>query len=272
MTEFGTGATQLREQYSTADRLRARIEVHERYSEQKLNFYGLVLDQLQLAPGQQLLDVGCGSGGYHPRLAGRGISAVALDYSAGMAQTSHQQAVKQGLPVRVIQADSQRVPFPDASFDRVMANHMLYHVPDILAALREIRRVLKPGGRAVLTTNAADHMERMATLHRDAAHELGYSAVSIGGRRFTLDHLDLVREVFPNAEVALIPNAFVFPAAAPALQHYLSGAVDALADRPADNSHRPKLEALVRAKIEAILAREGVFRVPKNAGCFVATV
>jgi hypothetical protein len=132
--------------------------------------------------------------------------------------------------------------------------------------------VLKPGGRVVLTTNASDHTERITALHREAARELGYTPAVIGGLNFTLDHLDLVRTVFPNAEVVVIPNAFVFPAAEPALQHYMSGRVDALEDRPDDNSHRPKMEALVRAKIEAIVAREGVFRVPKDAGCFVATV
>jgi SAM-dependent methyltransferase len=272
MAEYGTALTYLREQYGTADRLKARIDVHEHYSERKFDFYGIVLDQAMLAPGLRLLDVGCGSGGYHPRLAGRGVDAVALDYSAGMARTSQQQAVEHGLPVQVLQADSQRLPFADASFDRVMANHMLYHVPDILAALRGMRRVLKPGGRVVLTTNAADHTERITVLHREAARELGYTPGPTSGLNFSLDHLDLVREVFLNAEVVMIPNAFVFPSAEPALQHYMSGRVDALDDRPADNSHRPKLEALVRAKIEAIVAREGVFRVPKDAGCFVATV
>src|SRR5581483_4669964 len=217
MAQYGTGATFLREQYSTADRLCARIDVHARYSERQLDFYGTVLGHLALAPGQRLLDVGCGNGGYHSRLAGLDISAVALDFSIGMARASHQQAVERGLPVQVIQADSQRLPFADATFDRVMANHMLYHVPDIPAALREMRRVLKPGGRVVLTTNAADHMERVTALHQEAARELGYTLVPIGGLNFTLDHLDLVREVFPNAVVEMIPNAFVFPSAEPVL-------------------------------------------------------
>jgi len=272
MAQYGTQAPFLHEQYATADRLQARIDVHEGYSERKLDFYGIVLDELQLVPGLWLLDVGCGSGGYHPRLAGSGISAVALDFSAGMARTSQHQAVERGLPVQILQADSQRLPFADASFERVMANHMLYHVPDILAALREMRRVLKPGGRVVLTTNAVDHTERITALHREAARELGYTEGPISGLNFTLDHLNLVREVFPNAEVVMIPNAFIFPSAEPALQHYMSGRVDALADRPADDSHRPRLRAVVEAKIQAIVAREGEFRVPKDAGCFVATV
>src|SRR6266496_6759432 len=67
MAQYGTQAPFLHEQYATADRLQARIDVHEGYSERKLDFYGIVLDELQLVPGLWLLDVGCGSGGYHPR-------------------------------------------------------------------------------------------------------------------------------------------------------------------------------------------------------------
>ena len=47
MAAYGTGASLLREQYGTADRLKARIDVHARYGERQLDFYGIVLDQLQ---------------------------------------------------------------------------------------------------------------------------------------------------------------------------------------------------------------------------------
>lgn len=273
--QHGTDPAYLREQYGTADRLQARIDVHAQYSERQIDFYGTVLNHLQLASGLTLLDVGCGNGGYHGRLPEFGVSAVAFDRSPGMVRACHRQAVERGLPVRLLQADAQAIPFPDASFDRVMANHMLYHVPDIPAALHEMRRVVKPGGRVVLTTNAGDHMERLRALHREAAQEAGYTPSLPSSRRFSLDHLDLVREAFPNATVEMIPNAFLFPsaeAAAGALQHYASATIDTLADRPADNSHRPTLLALVEAKIQAIVAREGAFRVPKDAGCFVATI
>jgi ubiquinone/menaquinone biosynthesis C-methylase UbiE len=275
MTAFGTDPTHLREQYGTSDRLRARIDVHERYSERQIDFYGTVLDHLALQPRLTVLDVGCGNGGYHPKLAERGVSAVAMDQSPGMVRDAHRQAVERDLPVRVLQADAQMLPFADAAFDRAMANHMLYHVPDIRAALREMRRVVRPGGRIVLTTNAGDHMERLRALHREACRELGYTPSTPSSHRFSLDHLDLVREVFPNAERYVIPNAFVFrssDAAAAALQHYASATVDTLADRPQDNSHRPRLLALVESKIQAIIDRDGRFRVPKDAGCFVATV
>ncbi len=54
--------------------------------------------------------------------------------------------------------DAQTIPFPDASFDTVVANHMLYHVPDLPRALGEIARVLSPGGRLIAATNGAAHL------------------------------------------------------------------------------------------------------------------
>jgi len=62
------------------------------------------------------------------------------------------------------QTDARWLPFPDNSFDRVIANHMLYHVPDRPAALSEIRRVLRPGGRLFAATNSGTSMNAFTEL------------------------------------------------------------------------------------------------------------
>jgi ubiquinone/menaquinone biosynthesis C-methylase UbiE len=93
----------------------------------------------EVAP-EHVLEVGCGPG----ELAGRiqrelGASVVALDISPRMVHLARERDVDARL------GDAQDVPFPDASFDCVVAAWMLYHVPDVSRALGEFARVLRPG-------------------------------------------------------------------------------------------------------------------------------
>lgn len=264
----------LRFQYGDNERLRVRIETHQRYSERPDDFVDWVLGHAALRPGQRLLDVGCGDGGFHAPLRRRGVRVVGLDRSAGMvrAAAGGAGAEADGPPAQVLLGDAQALPIGDAAVDCALASHMLYHVPDVRAALREVRRVLRPGGRVVLTTNAADHSRRLYALHEEAARALGYTPTEPPGAHFSLDHLELVREIFPRAERRVRHDAFVFPDAEPALRYYASGRIDGIRERVPDGAHRTTLLAAVRDQIAGIIAREGAFRVPKDAGCFVADV
>jgi SAM-dependent methyltransferase len=271
--ERTTDPGHLRYQYGDTERLRIRSDTHHLYSERPDDFVDWMLDQLEPRPGHLVLDVGCGYGIYHRALAARGVRAiVGLDASPAMVEAAQQQAATHDLTVVAIQGDAQHLPLPAATYDRVMANHMLFHVADQLAALRELRRVLKPSGRVLLATNAADHGRRLWDVHAAAARRLGHTPAAPPGARFHLDHLGLVRQVFPTAERRVRPDAFVFPSAEAVLRYMASGPVDAIVDPPADGSHRAALLALMSEQVEAIFRAEGVFRVPKDAGCFVADV
>jgi SAM-dependent methyltransferase len=201
---------------------------------------------------------------------------VGVDLSIGMLREARRaghgryaQAARHGL---YAQADAQALPFADARFDRVMANHMLFHVPDIERALREMRRVLRPGGRLVLTTNGARFMQPWVALHAEVGGDLGYELEDAMVSRFTLDDLPLVQRVFPTAERHTLDSFLVFPNPEPALRFYATGLIDRVKDRPADGSHRPRLLPLMRQRIQTIIATKGAFRVPKTVGWFTADV
>jgi ubiquinone/menaquinone biosynthesis C-methylase UbiE len=266
--------TYLAYQYSNSEKLRIRIDAHERYSEHTQDdWYPRYVAQLDPAPGSSVLDVGCGFGAFHPALVAAGARVLALDYSPGMAREARQRAARDGLPVQVLQADAQQIPLASHSVDHALASHMLYHVPDIRRALLEIKRVVKIGGRVLITTNAADHSVRLDDLHRQAAFELGLTPGDVPGHgRFSLDELPLVRSVFPNAERHVQPNAFLFPTVESALRYYASSRIDAIKERDAEGSHRPALLARVSELMAETIAREGVLRVSKDAGSFLATV
>ena len=261
----------LLDQYGTTAKLNIRIEAHERYSERKDDFPEWVLEHVDAKPGDLVLDIGCGPGAYHAKLVKRGARAVVgIDTSPGMVAATQQQANASGLPVVAVEASADKLPLPDASYDVAMANHVLFLVDDVPTALREIRRVLKPTGHAALTTNARDHCPRLHELHRAAAEQLGYRPVDRVIARFNLDHLSLVQQVFSHVERFVRDDAFVFPSTESALRYYASGMIDAIDNPPADGSHRVQLLRIVGEGVQAIVDREGVFRDPKNSGCFVA--
>ena len=270
MTDLAADAGYLAAQYRTADKLRIRQEAHARYSERPDDFFAWALAFLDLQPGLQAADIGCGPGAYHPLLHAAGCRVLALDASLGMMAETQRQAQHARLDVHAIQAHAEALPLRSASLDRALANHMLYHVSDQAAALAEMHRVLKPGGVALLATNAPDAGDVLYLAHCEAAQALGYTPALRVTSRFHLGHLALVQQAFADAEVHLYHDAFLFPTLDAALRYYLSGIVDLIEDAPPDGHHVQQLLPAMRERLQRKLDSAGRLRVPKDAGCFVA--
>jgi ubiquinone/menaquinone biosynthesis C-methylase UbiE len=98
--------------------------------------------------GLDVLDVGCGQGIDLARYARAGAKVTGVDLTPRHVELARAHLAAAGLSGTVVQGDAERLPFPDDSFDRVSSNGVLHHTPNIEAALREIRRVLRPGGEA----------------------------------------------------------------------------------------------------------------------------
>lgn len=152
------------DQYRTAENLDARIHFHDRFSTNPQRWPGWVFERLQLAPRSRILEVGCGSGSLWQENRARipdGWAITLSDFSPGMVAQA-----RQALPFQAAVLDAQDLPFPTARFDAVIANHMLYHVPDRPRALSEMRRVLKPGGRLYAATGGRDQFHELIDLVR----------------------------------------------------------------------------------------------------------
>jgi ubiquinone/menaquinone biosynthesis C-methylase UbiE len=107
-----------------------------------------ILSQLGEVRGQHLLDLGCGAGENSVYFASRGARCVASDYSPGMVDVALKLAAANGVTVEGRVINAMAIDFPDNTFDIVYASNLLHHIPDPQQTLREMHRVLKPGGVA----------------------------------------------------------------------------------------------------------------------------
>ena len=159
----------LTKQYRNAANLDARINLHSRFSTNHVNWYRWLFDHFALPEGAQVLELGCGSAKLWRENLGRvprSWNVTLTDASPGMLEEARRHL--EGPTTFAYEVvDAQVIPFDDASFDAVIAVHMLYHVPDQPRALREIRRVLKPDGHLYASTNGRTHMQEIGDL---AAH------------------------------------------------------------------------------------------------------
>ncbi|BCL79674.1 transcriptional regulator [Ktedonobacteria bacterium brp13] len=155
----------LNSQYKDATNFGARVDLHRRFSVNKYGFYRWAFDHFKLDEGSTLLELGCGPGGLWRSNSDRVLAnwqITLTDFSPGMLQEARKMLGEERFAYEV--ADAQILPFADASFDAVIANHMLYHIPDLPRALGEIRRVLKPSGHFYATTFGRKHMRELDEL------------------------------------------------------------------------------------------------------------
>jgi ubiquinone/menaquinone biosynthesis C-methylase UbiE len=117
------------------------------------------------------LEIGAGTGYFSLNLLQAGLirEAVCTDISRGMLDELERSASKLGVQVETARCDAQELPFPDDSFDLVFGHAVLHHLPDLDAAFREFRRVLRPGGRVAFCGEPSEYGDRLARVPKRAA-------------------------------------------------------------------------------------------------------
>ncbi len=189
-------ASAVKEQYSDSKNLNTRMSIHEKYSVNKLGFGNWLYQQYQLKNSMRILELGCGTGDLWmdriPRLQ-HGSSLVLSDFSPGMVEVvrSKFSAYPQ---VSFEQINIEEIPYEAESFDAVIANMMLYHVPRLSQGLAEVHRVLKKEGTFYCATFGENGLQRYLT-----GHLARYGIVIDVSGSFTLQNGGaILREHFPR--------------------------------------------------------------------------
>ncbi|WP_423461940.1 class I SAM-dependent methyltransferase [Promicromonospora sp. MS192] len=181
---------------------------------------GIVLERLSDADPTVVLDVGCGNGRYTSRFRGQfpRAAVIAIDIAPGILGAVGSPAVV---------ADAAHLPFAAASAEVVLAMHMLYHVEDVEAGVRELARVLDPSGTAFVSTNAIEDKSELDDLWRRAAsHVLGTpdppERISLS-RRFSLNAApEMLGRYFGSVQVHELPGTIRVTSTGPVINHLAS--------------------------------------------------
>lgn len=262
----------VRKMYITDDALRIRQETHDRYSVPQINFPNWALDCVQWRGDETILDVGCGPGRWYEAVQGKIPNGTyyGLDMYASMIR-SHPATQK------LMLSDAQHLPFPDGSFDVVMANHMLFHVPDMEQAILECRRVLKPGGIFISTTNSVHNMPELQVLMRRAVTLLvppGTTNIQVPLAHTDMYTLESGTRLLSRHFYAIVrydlPSALVFPTVEPVLA-YLESTRSIREPQLPPGILWDDAMMIVREQINRLIDHFGELVINKLAGVLVAT-
>jgi SAM-dependent methyltransferase len=262
ITGASDSARLLREQYKDGSNLSARIRLHQRFSTNRYGMMRWIVDRIRIPESARVLELGCGTG-----LLWRGSAdvphrwrVILTDMSDGMIRETRASLARPGHSFSYAQADAQSIPFRDESFDAVIANHMLYHVPDIARALSEVRRVLKPSGFCYAATMGLAHMRELDEL---SSRFFSIPRTTDSASRFGLESGEAyMRSAFSEVALERYPDSLSVTEAGPLIDYVRSMRVR--------RRVRDEQIAALRAHLEAEIAAHGAIRITKDSGLFVA--
>jgi SAM-dependent methyltransferase len=285
-------------QYKTDANLAARQAIYA-YQRPRVDLAACVLDLAAPGPSGTIVDVGCGNGLYLAELARRGFGGrvLGLDLSPGMLAAARDRlnstgaasgaangaaaagldastsgpdasiASPDGAPtgpppvVALASADATALPLRDGVADLALAMHMLYHVPDPADALRELRRVTRPGGRVVIGLNGAGHLRE---LRPAIAAARGTDPEAMGERVRLDDGEAMARSFFPE----VTRHDFVAELRVPT-PDLIAGYVRSMSGTSRDAAPESLAETVAAAFPRT---PEGHYVITSHAGCLICEV
>lgn len=262
LVQLSNEETTIIEQYKNAKNLNDRILLHEKYSTNKQGWFSWLFEKIDFSLINRLLELGCGNGKLwqENKMDLRNREIFLSDISDGMIDEVRN---KLGSDFNCIVANAEKIPFKDAYFDAILANHVLFYLNDLNLGLKEISRVLKCDGIFYCSTYGKEHMKEITEIVQNFDARINLSNHSLYDI-FGLENGEaILKHYFSNVERMDYQDSLEITESKPLIDYIMS-------------CHGNQNEILgprlfeFKEYIESILKSEGKIIVTKQAGMFKA--
>ena len=262
LVQLSNEETTIIEQYKNAKNLNDRILLHEKYSTNKQGWFSWLFEKIDFSRINRLLELGCGNGKLwqENKMDLRNREIFLSDISDGMIDEVRN---KLGSDFNCIVANAEKIPFKDAYFDAILANHVLFYLNDLNLGLKEVSRVLKCDGIFYCSTYGKEHMKEITEIVQNFDARINLSNHSLYDI-FGLENGEaILKHYFSNVERMDYQDSLEITESKPLIDYIMS-------------CHGNQNEILgprlfeFKEYIESILKNKGKIVVTKQAGLFKA--
>lgn len=215
----------MKNQYQNASNISARISLHSLYSQNKEGWFPWIYRQCEIRPSMKILEVGCGDGALWTENLARlpeKISVTLSDISEGMLRDARRAAGASDRRFSYRRFDCTKIPFETASFDLVIANHVLFYCENLPSVCREIKRVLKPGGRFICSTYGKKHMQEVSSLVQSFDERIVLSADKLYEKFGRENGAEILSCFFSEVNWISYEDSLFIPESEPLISYILS--------------------------------------------------
>jgi len=216
--------SRVREQYKTDKNLNIRSNLHS-YNVNKIDFDKWCFNQINFSLNANVLELGCGTGKLwfkNKDYIENTLNITISDFSRSMIRIARNRLKDVYHYFHYEEINAEEIPYNDETFDIIIAQHMIYFVPDIEKALAEIQRVLKPNGVFYVTANSCNSMKELNRLSENFAPNSGLDNNGYS-ERFDLEHgRGMLEKYFHKVDVEILDGKIIVDNAEPVVSYKAS--------------------------------------------------
>lgn len=261
LVQLSNEETNIIEQYKNAKNLNDRISLHEKYSTNKQGWFNWLFEKIDFSKVNRLLELGCGNGKLwqENKIDLRNREIFLSDISEGMVEEVRN---KLGSDFNCIVADAEKIPFKDAYFDSIIANHVLFYLNDLNQGLKEISRVLKPNGVLYCSTYGSNHMKEITDIVQSFDSRINLSNHSLYDVFGLENGESILKQYFTSVQRMDYQDSLEITESKPLIDYIMS------CHGNQNEILGPRLSEF-KEYIEELLQNDGKIVVTKQAGLFV---